>query len=63
MASLLKPPPPSILEEPLSEGALEYYAKHTAQIEVSQPKTNMSTDVVESRRARTALQVLKRMAQ
>lgn len=63
MASLLKPPPPSILEEPLSEGALEYYAKHTAQIEVNQPKTNMSTDVVESRRARTALQVLKRMAQ
>ena len=63
MASLLKPPPPSILEEPLSEGALEYYAKHTAQIEVNQLKTNMSTDVVESRRARTALQVLKRMAQ
>ena len=45
MASLLKPTPPSILEEPLSEGALEYYAKHTAQIEVNQPKTNMSTDV------------------
>lgn len=34
MASLLKPTPPSILEEPLSEGALEYYAKHTAQIEI-----------------------------
>lgn len=63
MASLLKPTPPSILEEPLSEGALEYYAKHTAQIEVNQPKTNMSTDVVESRRARTALQVLRQMAQ
>ena len=63
MASLLKPSPPSILEEPLSEGALEYYAKHTAQIEVNRPKTNMSTDVVESRRARTALQVLKQMAQ
>jgi len=35
MASLLKPNPPSDLEEVRSDSALEYYAKHTAQIEVS----------------------------
>ena len=35
MASLLKPSPPSDLEEVRSDSALEYYAKHTAQIEVS----------------------------
>lgn len=34
MASLLKPGPPSDLEETSGEGALEYYAKHTAQVEV-----------------------------
>ena len=34
MASLLKPSPPSDHEETSGEGALEYYAKHTAQIEV-----------------------------
>ena len=34
MASLLKPNPPSDLEEVRSDSALEYYAKHTAQIEV-----------------------------
>ena len=35
MASLLKPNPPSDLEEVRGDSALEYYAKHTAQIEVS----------------------------
>lgn len=59
MASLLKPTPPSVLEEPLAEGALEYYAKHTAQIEAS----DMFSDALESRRARTALEVLMRMTQ
>ena len=34
MANLLKPSQPSDLEEVSGEGALEYYAKHTAQIEV-----------------------------
>lgn len=34
MASLLKPSPPSDLEEVRGDSALEYYAKHTAQIEV-----------------------------
>lgn len=34
MATLLKPSPPSDVEEGRSDGALEYYAKHTAQIEV-----------------------------
>lgn len=34
MATLLKPSPPSDAEEGRSDGALEYYAKHTAQIEV-----------------------------
>lgn len=34
MASLLKPIPPSDIEEHITEGALEYYAKHTAQIEI-----------------------------
>ena len=34
MATLLKPSPPSDLEEVSSDSALEYYAKHTAQIEV-----------------------------
>ena len=64
MASLLKPTPPSILEEPLSEGALEYYAKHTAQIEVNhQLISNLFIDVLESRRGRTPLQVLNRVTQ
>lgn len=34
MATLLKPSPPSDAEEGRSDGALEYYAKHTAQVEV-----------------------------
>ena len=34
MATLLKPSPPSDLEEISNDGALEYFAKHTAQIEV-----------------------------
>lgn len=34
MATLLKPSPPSDAGEARSDGALEYYAKHTAQIEV-----------------------------
>ena len=63
MASLLKPTPPSVLEEPLAEGALEYYAKHTAQIEVNQGISNLFSDVLESRRASTALEVLMRMTQ
>lgn len=34
MATLLKPSPPSDLEEVSNDGALEYFAKHTAQIEI-----------------------------
>ena len=48
MASLLKPSPPSDLEEIRSDSALEYYAKHTAQIEVSTPKEKNQFDLSSS---------------